>query len=151
MKAKTGIITFVTIAAALGLISAQLARFTVDTSLNKWLDGANGYQLALSKQKSSNKPVALFFYTDWCENCKALRKNVLSSPEFEEFSTSLIVVKINPETGPDERKIADKYGIYGVPAFLLIRPENGVIRKIQAKRNSTPPGFIKQCRTALET
>lgn len=152
MKTTSRIFIGTTIAiAALLLISLQLANFAVDTTLRGWHEGSTGLQVAIAEQKKSGKPIALFFYTDWCQNCKALRENILSSPEFKNYAENLIPVKINPEIGPDERKIADKYGVFGYPTFLIQRPDQRQAIPVSIKRNLTPESFIGYCNRAVDT
>ena len=136
------------ITAAIVFIGLQLSNFSIDSSLGTWKNNAAGFRAALAEQADSGKPVAVFFYTDWCQNCKALRENILSSQEFKEYSSRLIPVKINPESGADERKIADKYGVFGYPTFLILAPESHKASYVSTRRNLTTGQFIGECQKA---
>jgi len=142
------ITTLVVIFAAITLIAIQLSRFAMDTTLRQWYSGAEGYQNALTLQTTSHKPIALFFHTDWCANCKKLRETVLSSPKFDQYLKNVIPVKINPESGLKERQIADKYGVIGYPTFLLIDYSAHKITRVRTSQNITPEQFIDQCKAA---
>ena len=136
---------------ALALVAIQLSQFAVDTSLNHWHSGAKGYSSALEQQQLTNKPIALFFHTDWCSSCKNLRETVLSSKEFERFSQNLIPVKINPESGVAERRIADKYGVMGYPTFLIITDNFTSVKAVRTQLNMPAKKFIDSCKAALQT
>ena len=137
------------IAGTIALVAYQLSQFAVDASLSHWYSGATGYQAALSKQRENGKPIALFFHTDWCSSCKNLRETVLSTQKFDQFATNVIPVKINPEFGVEERKIADKYGIIGYPTFLIIGGNFKFVTPIRTQLNMSPEKFITDCKKAL--
>jgi len=139
------------ILATLALVSYQLSQFATDTSLSHWYSGAAGYRTALEKQKISGKPIALFFHTDWCASCKNLRETVLSSSQFDGFAGNLIPVKINPELGLEERKIADSFGVLGYPTFLIINGRPGSVTSIRTGLNMAPEKFIASCQQAINS
>ncbi|MCI0505490.1 MAG: thioredoxin family protein [Gammaproteobacteria bacterium] len=145
---RRALITFAVIIAAAALMAFQLTQFTVNTSLNHWHSGAKGYQSALALQKTTHKPVVVFFHTDWCASCKRLRENVLATPEFDQYLENVIPVKINPESGSKEREIADNYGVTGYPVFLLINANADKVTRIRTSQNLSPQQFIDQCKAA---
>lgn len=137
------------IAASVALVAYQLSQFAVDASLSHWHTNAQGYQAALEKQKKDGKAIALFFHTDWCSSCKNLRETVLATNQFDQFSRQLIPVKINPESGLEERKIADKFGVVGYPTFLIINQDFTRVTAIKTGLNMAPEKFISSCEKAL--
>lgn len=139
------------IAAAVALVAYQLSQFAIDASLKHWHTNAAGYRTALEQQRTSGKPVALFFHTDWCSSCKNLRETVLSTEQFDRFAQNLITVKINPEYGLEERKIADKYGVVGYPTFLIVTSNFASVSAIRTGLNMAPEKFIASCKKALGT
>ncbi len=139
--------TIAIIIGALALISAQLSNFAVDATLRNWHENATGFETALNLQQVSHKPIAVFFHTDWCANCKKLRENVLSSPEFEQYLENVIPVKINPEAGLKERQIADIYDVRGYPTFLMIGPDSRTVSRIRTSQKLSPQKFVDQCKS----
>jgi len=134
---------------AISFMLIQLNNFTHDSSLNSWDEGVNGYISSMRKQKESAKPIALFFYTDWCPNCKKLREEILSTPEVQAFMNDLLPVRINPEKGPLENQLSEEFGVFGYPTVIIIP---GVDKKpvvIKRTNNISPAQFIQQCRQAL--
>src|SRR5262249_39835230 len=85
-----------------------------------WLGGANGYVRALEEQRSTRKPLLLYFYTNWCGYCRQFSRDILDSSEFKQYMEEVISVRINPEAGPSERALAKQYGIAGYPSFFVL-------------------------------
>lgn len=148
-KTRRWPIALLVISASLILPGVLLSQLAVDVSLRQWHKNAEGYQLALREQARSGKPLALFFHTDWCESCKKLRKNVLASAQFEKFLPNIIPVKINPETSPMEKAIADHFGVRGYPTFLIISANPQRVTPIRRTANLRPEQFIRACQSAV--
>ena len=92
------------------------------TSLDEqWLDGASGYSRALELQRELKVPLIVYFYTDWCPYCHQLDAEYLPNPAVQNYLRGVVKVRINPENGPAERDIADRYSVTGYPRFYVIR------------------------------
>lgn len=148
-KTKRWPIVLLIIGGALVLPSVLLSQLAVDVSLRQWRENATGYQLALQEQSRTGKPLALFFHTDWCSSCKQLRKDVLASDTFNQFLPNVIPVKINPETSPLEKAIANRFGVTGYPTFLLVSNNPARIIPIRRTNNIKPEAFVQACQNAL--
>jgi len=128
----------------------QLGRFAVDASLHDWHEGYSGYQQAVAEQRKTGKPLALFFYTDWCDSCKKLRNSVLASSEFTAYKSQLIPLKINPEYGSQEKSIADRFGVFGYPTFIILKADSAKPQYVRKTSNITPSEFIQACNAAIQ-
>ncbi len=129
-------------------IVSQLNRFGNDASLSDWHQGIAGYIQAVRDQSRSGAPMALFFYTDWCPNCRKLREQVLSSEEVRGYLANLQRVRINPENGPAEDRLAREFGVVAYPSFFIVDAASGEARLIRRTSNITPAQFIEQLREA---
>jgi len=137
---------------SLGFIFFQLHAFTQDSSLSDWNEGINGYIKSVQQQSQNNKPIAAFFYTDWCSNCKRLREDILSQTAFKKFSNeNLIMLKINPESGPLENKLAEEFGVFGYPSFFIIPPNSTEVRQIRKTSHIPVANFIQQINSAIKS
>src|SRR5438552_8421472 len=61
-------------------------------ALNNWLNGAEGYAQALQEHRTSGKPMAVYFYTDWCGYCKLFNRDYLASRDVEQYMKNIIRV-----------------------------------------------------------
>ena len=88
---------------------------------SSWYQGAEGFERARAEQKTTEQPILLYFYTDWCGYCKKLDREVLSTTKFATTYPSVIKVKVNPERdGSAASALAARYGIRGFPAMFVV-------------------------------
>lgn len=142
------LLTVAIIAIALTFMIIQLGKYAQDTSLSDWKEGAQGYIEGVREQKSNEKPIALFFYTDWCTNCENLRETVLSTKEVSSYMKDYIPIKINPEKGAVENQISTEFNVIGYPTIIII-PKDGAAKRIRKTSNISPAQFIEQCKSAV--
>lgn len=136
---------------------AALLFFTLRTSANaqypKWLHGATGFARAVELQRELNVSLVVYFYTDWCSYCRALDEQYLSDPSVHRALQRTITVRINPEYGVEERQIAERYGVTGYPAFLIMDHESARPRNAQPFRKGgnhlTPQQFARECQKVI--
>lgn len=116
-------------------------------ALAGWHEGAAGYQKAVQEARASRKPLAIYFYTDWCGYCRRLERDVLRQAPMRDLLPSVVAVKINPEKGPEEAELGRRYGVGGYPAFFISHPTTGRREPIG---NATLAGGVERLRTAEE-
>jgi thiol:disulfide interchange protein len=93
-----------------------------------WYEGATGYEKALTEQKTTGRPVMVYFHTAWCGYCKSLDRDVFATNTFAQRYGSTLKVAINPEKGRSEASIAHQYGVHGFPTVFVVT----------SKRSSSP-------------
>lgn len=73
---------------------------------------------------NADKPVLVDFYADWCGPCKMM------APVIDQLKSVVgdraRILKINVDTAP---AVSARYGISGVPAFILFKKGNIVWRQ----------------------
>lgn len=87
-----------------------------------WLDGANGYARGMEQAQSTGKPMLVYFYTDWCPYCRKFENNLLPQPEVKKALENFIQIRINPEKGAREGRLADQYRVRGYPSVYFFNP-----------------------------
>ncbi len=70
-------------------------------------------QLALS----SNKPMMVDFYADWCGPCRDMDAQTFPDPSIVQEAQNVVPVKINVDNVPD---LAQRYSITGLPTLVWI-------------------------------
>lgn len=73
---------------------------------------------------SSNTPILVDFYADWCGPCKMLAP-ILKQVK-DELGTAVRIVKIDVDKN---QKLAAKYQVRGVPTMILFRGGNQLWRQ----------------------
>ena len=104
-----------------------------------------GYAEALREHEKTGKPVALYFYADWCKYCAQLERGILSRSEVKQYLETILYVCVNPEHGKAEAALFEKFDGRGYPTFLILAKN----RPAQEIPTSVPPeAFLQECREA---
>lgn len=89
------------------------------------------------KQAAAENKAVLVEFTgsDWCPPCKALRKNVLTTPAFNEYANkNFVLVELDfpnskPQTPAEKQKNnawSKQYNVNGFPTILVMDPQGNV-------------------------
>ncbi len=133
---------------AVGLLVCWAA-FLVSAAEGDWL---TDFSKAQTKAKAEKKMVlADFNGSDWCPPCKALRKNVFSSPEFQKYAKDNLVLldvdfphqkKQSEEQKKANEALAQKYGIEGFPTVIVFSSDGKQLTKKVGYGGEDPKAFI---------
>ncbi len=120
---------------------------------DRWLNGAAGYERAIELQRELKVPLIVYFYADWCPYCRRLDSDYLPAAPVQQYLRGVVKVRINPEQGPAEDAIAQRYGVTGYPTFLVMRNLSSPPRNIQPFRkggaNLSPAEWVTACEKAI--
>jgi thioredoxin-related protein len=89
------------------------------TDNHDWHEGAEAFDTALEKARDEKRAVAVYFYTDRCGYCGQLENMLLERGEVKGYLEDLTRIRINPEDGTNERRIAQRYRVDSFPAFFV--------------------------------
>ena len=109
---------------------------------------------AQAEAKADHKLVLMDFNgSDWCPPCKALRKTVLSSPEFMEYARkNLVLVDVDfphhkelPKAQKDANEaLAQKYGVEGFPTVIVLNGNGKEVKKSVGYDGQSAKAFIAE-------
>ena len=135
---------------AIGLFVCWAA-WQVTAAEDQWLTDLSK---AKTEAKADHKMVLMDFNgSDWCAPCKALRKNVLSSPEFTEYAKkNLVLVDVDfprHKELPAAQKqaneaLAQKFGVEGFPTVVILNSDGKEIKKSVGYDGQTAKDFIAE-------
>ena len=116
-----------------GLSGAAVAAEATDAGVpdfSGWLEGPEGLIAAISLGQEQRKPLLLYFYTDWCGYCRQFERELLAQPELRDYLASIVAVRINPESGPAEAAMAQRYGVRSFPSLFVHSGESQAVSKV---------------------
>ncbi|MFM7564435.1 MAG: thioredoxin family protein [Planctomycetota bacterium] len=99
----------------------------------------NNYQEALSQAASEGKQVLAFFTgSDFCQPCMQLHREVLATPEFENWARDRFVLleldypkrtPLSPELAQQNQELLTHYSVRRFPTVLVLSPQGEVVGK----------------------
>ena len=113
------------------------------------------FKQAQTAAVETNSNILLVFEgSDWCAPCIKLEKEILTTPEFEDYASSnFVLVKadfprrranaLSPEVQEQNNQLAEKYNRKGVFPLLIVLDKNGNVLQETGYKKTTPKEFIK--------
>ena len=96
-----------------------------------WLSNVPGMLEAAKEYEKGEKPIFVYFYTDWCGYCRQFERELLSSDEVSDYMSSILAVRVNPESGRGEAELGRRYGVNSFPALFVHSSESKTITRVQ--------------------
>ncbi|MDE2851131.1 MAG: thioredoxin family protein [Acidobacteriota bacterium] len=84
-----------------------------------WYEGAAGLAEALEVQRRDRLPLFLYIYTDWCPYCRQFERELLTDDEVDGYLDAVLAVRMNPESGGQESRLAQRFGVRGYPTLVM--------------------------------
>ena len=116
-----------------------------------WFEGAAGFAGGFEQARAENQSVLVYFYADWCGYCRQLESELLDRSTVEDHTKYLVKIRINPEKGAHERRIANQYGVAGYPAVFVhsaasVRPRRvgRMVVDHGKRRLMTPEEYVRR-------
>jgi len=106
----------------LAIAGLAVSAWAVEFSTVDWYQGAEGFERAVEEAQRYQKPMFVYFRTDWCGYCKQFERQLLSDQKVIDHMNGVIKVTINPEAGSAENQIAAAYRVRGYPAIFMHPP-----------------------------
>ena len=123
------------------------------TELRNWYRDYDGYIRALRRRSHVERPMILYFRSDWCPWSRRFEREFLDRREIANWASEQIRVVFDVDSGPEEEALVEKLGIGGLPAFLVIpvgRGEPKAIEPFPEGEPISPEDFLARGRTAAQ-
>ena len=86
---------------------------------SEWFRDYRGYAQALKISTEQNVPIFIYAYTDWCNYCKKLHKDIFDDSQVKNAMSEFVKVKLNPEHSALDQKLFKQWGGTGFPTLLV--------------------------------
>jgi thiol:disulfide interchange protein len=116
-----------------------------------WYSGYAGMEKAIREQRSTGKPMLVYFYTDWCPYCRQFETDLLAEDEVTDYLDDVLKVRINPEAGVEEQHVSSMYRVTGYPTLIMhsgasntMSRVNRMVQEREGVRLMTGDEFVRE-------
>jgi thiol:disulfide interchange protein len=88
-----------------------------------WFLGASGYDGAELERQAARASMLVYFQKRACDGCRKFEKGVLAAPEVKSFLDGIVKVRVDPDDGEREQKLAKRFGVGQLPAVAVVPPQ----------------------------
>jgi disulfide reductase len=127
------------------------AAFHATAAEDNWL---TDFAKAKTQAKQENKMILMDFNgSDWCPPCKALRKNVLSTREFEEYAKqNLVLLDVDFPHSKEQsealkkanQELQEKFQVDGYPTIVVLNRNGKELTKKVGYAGQSTKEFIAE-------
>jgi thiol-disulfide isomerase/thioredoxin len=93
---------------------------------------------ALAETSGSKQPVLVFFTASWCQPCKLMTRLTLTNDTVQQMVSTMTHLAVDIDEHQD---LAQKYGIDGVPTFVLLSDTGAEVRRTSGFQPA--PDFLR--------
>jgi thiol:disulfide interchange protein len=100
------------------------------------VDAPRGFPLldeALSQARRERKLIVLVFSAEWCAPCKRMEKTTFAEATVKELLTRCVIVRVDTD---QERELARRFGVVGLPDIRFISPNGRVLHRLRGFQNA---------------
>lgn len=98
-----------------------------------WLGDIAGWNRMNSDERKDGT-IVILFNVPWCNFGRAAERSFTSEGPVKARLEKVVKVRINPESGPEEAKIADEFGVHSYPS-IFVRKAGKVSPRVQLFRD----------------
>ena len=99
----------------------------ITTSEIQWFKGSTVE--AFARAKKQEKPLFLFWGTDWCPDCSQVKATIFSGREFIAKSRLFVPVYLDGDT-ENAQRTGEEFGVKGYPTMIVFSPQGDEITRI---------------------
>ncbi len=104
------------------------------------------YDSALSRARTSGKPVVVIFSASWCPPCRQMKEKVYPSEEVAPYRSNFVWAYLDVDL-PANQATAQKFGVRGIPHIAFLNAQGS---EIGTTGGGMPPqAFAAELKSAL--
>lgn len=85
------------------------------------------FDAASALASEEGKLIFIDFYADWCPPCQTLADDYFPRPEYREFLSGLVTLKVNVDNEPD---LAQRYSVSSIPTLVLTDAQGNELDRV---------------------
>lgn len=89
-----------------------------------WMLDAPGWSRVTGADRAKDQPMLVYFGVPWCKYATAFERDTLADPAVRARLSGFARVRINPEAGETEARVADDYQVNVYPSVYLVKPSD---------------------------
>jgi thiol:disulfide interchange protein len=87
------------------------------------------FDAAMAEASESGKPLLVDFAASWCPPCRVMEHDVWPDPGVSGAVNGRYIPVLIDVDDPEDAGVAERYGIVGIPAILVLDAEGRVLRR----------------------
>jgi len=126
---------------------AQIAGESAARPGDEWqtVTQMNELNRILAESKSTEKPVLVDWYADWCISCKVIEHEVLPDPKIVSQLKGFRLIRFDmTESSPEQRALLDRYKLFGPPALLFFGKDGNELANARVVGEIDVEGFSER-------
>jgi thioredoxin-like negative regulator of GroEL len=133
------------VAVALTLVLAPPASTAEPPARIAW---TTSFASALAKAGAKGKPLMVEFWADWCGWCHVFERTTFSNADVARLASDFVAVRIDTEGPAEQVKVAERYGITGLPTILFLSPSGRPVLRVSGYQK--PADFARTLQSARQ-
>jgi thiol:disulfide interchange protein len=107
------------------IVFAALAAYLFFSRPAGALEGwSEDYYAARAQAQEAKRNLLLYFHADFCAPCTAMERSVLAQPEIKAALKNVFPVRLDVTR---HAQVAEQFGVYGTPSFIITTPAGEII------------------------
>ena len=99
---------------------------------------SNDLEAARERAKSEGKPILVDLWATWCTWCKKLEEDVFSTPSFQEFAKSFVLLRVDSEDGGAGTRLMLDFEVESLPTMLVLSHDLVKMGELQGYLQAEP-------------
>lgn len=98
---------------------------TAELGETTWIH--DDFDAAAALAAEEGKLIFIDFYADWCPPCQTLANEYFPRPDYREFLSGVVTLKVNVDNEPD---LAQRYSVSSIPTLVLTDAQGNELDRV---------------------